>query len=260
MSLNHDDMLRELELLPVWRMRVPPVLDVSAAPLAQAVADPADMIVAEETLAAALMTNPVAEIAQAVSIQQLPEPGQIVESLPMDVQSSPAWQPEMHAAEQVPLQPLDTPHVDHDASMEEAPLPEPVAETASVEFEVALLVESTWLLYTPEPGHAPGMQLLQNIVQALQLPADEVSVHHKPLQRQQVSSRFCVLFGLVAANQFLGSEYENITDVRGQLHTFGDMYCVITHDLDSLLQTPVLKREVWHDLCLLLAKKNEVIA
>ncbi|MFQ6334429.1 hypothetical protein [Methylophilus sp. 3sh_L] len=260
MSLNRDDMLRELELLPVWRMRTPPVLDISTAPHTQAVAEPAGMIVAEETPAAAVMPGPVAETAQAATIQQLPGPGQIAVRLPMDTPSSPAWQPEIHADEQVPLQPLDTPHVDHDASMEEAPLPEPVAEIATVELEVALLVESTWLLYTPAPGHAHSMQLLQNIVQALQLPADELGVHHNPLQRQQVSSRFCVLFGLAAANQFLGAEYDNITDVRGELHTFGDMYCVITHDLESLLQTPVLKREVWHDLCLLLAKKNEVLA
>lgn len=225
MNLSREDVLRELELLPMWLVRMPPVLDLTAETVAPAATLPDKVLVAEVLADTAVEAEVVTDNAQAAPLQRLP---------------------------------LEDDHFEHDEAPPVVSTPAAPAEPVSV--DVAPLVQSTWLLYTPAPGHAAGVQLLQNILQALQLPADEASVQHTPLQRHQVSSRFCVLFGLAAGNQFLGTEYENIAAVRGRLHAEGELCYVITHDLESMLQTPVLKREVWQDLCLLLAKKNEVIA
>lgn len=257
MHLNREDMLRELELLPMWRVRMPPVLDLAGEAVVPVAAVPDQVSVAEVPADTAVEAQFVADNAEAAPLPEAVMSSLMPEVSSANEQATQSWQPERHASEPVQRLPLADDHFEHD---EAPPIVSTVAPAEPVAVDVAPLVRSPWLLYTPAPGHAVGVQLLQNILQALQLPVDEASVQHTPLQRHQVSSRFCVLFGLAAANQFLGTEYENIAAVRGQLHAEGDLCYVITHDLESMLQTPLLKREVWKDLCLLLAKKNEVIA
>jgi uracil-DNA glycosylase len=257
MHLNREDMLRELELLPMWRVRMPPVLDLAGETVAPVVAVPDQVLVAEVPADTAVEAQFVADNAEAAPLPEAVMPSLMPEVSSANEQAAQAsWQPERHASAQ--KLPLADDHFEQDEALPVVSTPAAPVEPVAV--DVAPLVQSPWLLYIPAPGHAAGVQLLQNILQALQLPVGEASVQHTPLQRQQVSSRFCVLFGLAAANQFLGAEYENIAAVRGQLHAEGDLCYVITHDLESMLQTPLLKREVWQDLCLLLAKKNEVTA
>jgi len=87
-----------------------------------------------------------------------------------------------------------------------------------------------------------------------------VTLYQQQLVPAQVSSRFCVLFGLDAANRFLAADHLEIAAVRGKMLTDGDRLVVVTHHPQAMLENPLLKREVWQDLCLLLAKYAEVAA
>lgn len=252
MSLTRDDMLRELELLPAWHVRMPPVLEMAAA-----MPQTAPVSVGEQVSLVAEKAAPpdVTETAPELPVIESPTLMPVAAAGEPENVSLPNWQP--NVAEEAPMHSvsLDAPvlalEVDH-------PVEDIAAETPAE--SVATLIQSPWLIYSTRPVDAPSQQLLQNIMQAMQLPADEVTVTHEPLQRAQVSSRFCVLFGLAAANQFLNAQHTEIAAVRGQLHAVGDLWCVVTHDLAAMLQTPALKREVWQDLCLLLAKKSELMA
>lgn len=252
MSLTRDDMLRELELLPAWHVRMPPVLEMAAA-----MPQTAPVSVGEQVSLVAEKAAPpdVTETAPELPVIESPTLMPVAAAGEPENVSLPNWQP--NVAEEAPMHSvsLDAPvlalEVDH-------PVEDIAAETPAE--SVATLIQSPWLIYSTRPVDAPSQQLLQNIMQAMQLPADEVTVTHEPLQRAQVSSRFCVLFGLAAANQFLNAQHTEIAAVRGQLHAVGDLWCVVTHDLAAMVQTPALKREVWQDLCLLLAKKSELMA
>ncbi|MBF5040254.1 DNA polymerase III subunit psi [Methylophilus sp. 13] len=245
-------MLRELELLPAWHVRMPPVLEMAAA-----MPQTAPVSVGEQVSLVAEKAAPpdVTETAPELPVIESPTLMPVAAAGEPENVSLPNWQP--NVAEEAPMHSvsLDAPvlalEVDH-------PVEDIAAETPAE--SVATLIQSPWLIYSTRPVDAPSQQLLQNIMQAMQLPADEVTVTHEPLQRAQVSSRFCVLFGLAAANQFLNVQHTEIAAVRGQLHAVGDLWCVVTHDLAAMLQTPALKREVWQDLCLLLAKKSELMA
>lgn len=204
MSLTREDMLRELELLPVWRLR---------SPLA-------------ETLPSA----------------RVPETGPIIET---QIVAMPVVEVNAEPVEVV----AETPIVQEDAAALTADIKPPDIAPEPV-------VQSPWLLYCPQAGDSPSQQLLQNIVRALRLPAEEVVLHQQIISLDQVKTRFCVLFGLEAANQFLNAEHRELVSVRGQLHTQGNMAYVITHDPRAMLESPQLKKEVWQDLCLLLAQKE----
>lgn len=215
MSLGREDMLRELELLPVWRARLPAPANLSSVTIAQ----PASVVEAE--VATEAITPVVEPVVQVVS-----EPLEIETPIAQPLQTPPEVLPELEA---------DSPAV--------------AAEP---------LVQTPWLLYCPQASDTQSQQLLQNIMRALQLPLEQVSLYQQDLQLTQVNTRFCVLFGLEQANQFLATEYAHLAAVRGQILTYGDMMVVITHHPQAMLDNPLLKREVWHDLCLLLAKNTDV--
>lgn len=215
MSLSREDMLRELELLPVWRSRSPAPANLS--PVTRTA--PVTVVEAEVVIEAA---TPVVEPVVATRS----EPLEMEAPIALTQQTPPEALPEFEA---------DSPAV--------------AAEP---------LVQTPWLLYCPQASDAQSQQLLQNIMRALQLPLEEVSLYQQDLQLTQVNTRFCVLFGLAEANQFLATEHAQMAAVRGQILTYGNMMVVITHHPQAMLENPLLKREVWHDLCLLLTKNTDV--
>lgn len=217
MSLSREDMLRELELLPVWRARLPAPANLSPVTIAE----------------------PVVTLETATAATAAPVPVPVVETVPevLNIEAS------LAERLQVPL--------GASPELSEPNLPEAAAEP---------LVQTPWLLYCPHASDAPSQQLLQNIWRALQLPLEEVSLYQQPLQLTQVNTRFCVLFGLEQANQFLATNHAKIAAVRGQILTYGDMLVVITHHPQAMLENSLLKREVWQDVCLLLARHAAVTA
>jgi uracil-DNA glycosylase len=221
MSLTREDMLRELELLPVWRLRAP----IATASLP----DTATLAAAE------------------------PQPAQTTDVVPEAVVAS-AEVAESAIVEPAMVEPIAVP-----AAAEELAVPL-LTTTEVVTAEVASLplVTTPWLVLCPPAADATSQQslqnqLLKNIVQALKLPPETLHVSEQALQASQVQSRFCVLFGLQAANTFLGSSHADIDAVRGRLLSHADVSYVVTHHPQAMLENPLLKKQVWHDLCLLLS-------
>lgn len=213
MSLGREDVLRELELLPVWRLRTPVAGHIPAAELTGTslpVSEAAPEIVAE-TAAALLITEAVTE-------------------------------------------PVITPIIAPVIESAPAPLPD-VTDYPPLETISAPLVESPWFLLCPQVADSSAQQLLENIVRALKLPAEELHIAQQPLNVAQVSSRFAILFGLDAANAFLGTNHTDLASIRGRLLTHAEVRYVVTHHPQAMLEQPLLKKEAWHDLCLLLAEK-----
>lgn len=210
MTLGREDMLRELELLPMWRQQRP----------------------------AALQTAP--------AVTQETAQTQAVEAQVVETQTVPAT--------------LDRPVTPS--------LPTPASEVVapSAAPEPAPLVSTPWLLYCPGLGDGAGQAdvqsqvLLANIVRALGVPAEQLTLWQSPLQQSplrqsQANVQFAVLFGLEAANAFLQTQHTALAQVRDCVMLADEMHYVITHHPHALLADPRLKKEVWSDLCRLLAKK-----
>lgn len=230
MSLTREDMLRELELLPVWRLR--------ASIAAGSVPDTAVLV------AATAVTEP--------------QPAQTAEILPETVVVATAVVAEPVIVEPAMIEPgmiepTVVPAVAEELAAPPSATIEVSAEIAAAEVVSPPLVTTPWLILCPSASDAAAQQLLQNIVQALKLPPETLHVSEQALQASQVQSRFCVLFGLQAANTFLGSSHADIDAVRGRLLTHADASYVVTHHPQAMLENPLLKKQVWHDLCLLLS-------
>jgi uracil-DNA glycosylase len=221
MSLTREDMLRELELLPVWRLRAP--IETAGLP------DTATLAAAEPQPAQTADILPETVVATAVAVEPVIVESAMIEPAMIEPTVVPA------AAEELAVPPLTT------------------AEIAAAKVVSPPLVTTPWLVLCPSAADASAQQLLQNIVQALKLPPETLHVSEQALQASQVQSRFCVLFGLQAANTFLGSSHADIDAVRGRLLTHADVSYVVTHHPQAMLENPLLKKQVWHDLCLLLS-------
>ncbi|EEF27362.1 conserved hypothetical protein [Ricinus communis] len=140
-------MLRELELLPIWRARVPAPTSLLAATIVEAVATP---LVAE--VAVEVVAEPVVE---AVT----PEVVELEVPVSIEFEQAPqALLPEVN---------------------------EPLPEVA-----VELLVQTPWLLYCSQTEDAQSQQLLQNILRALQLPLEVVTLYQQQLVSAQAGGGY----------------------------------------------------------------------
>ncbi|MGP1717308.1 MAG: hypothetical protein ACTS9Y_09020 [Methylophilus sp.] len=224
MSLVREDMLRELELLPVWRLRTP----IAAITLPDTVALAPVDLVAEPPLEKAAELLPEAMIAEPVINEFV-----IAES----VFSEPV-------IALPPVEEIATPQLT-------------TTEIQPEQISAGPMIESPWFLLCPQASDTTAQQLLQNIVQALKLPTEALHIAYEQVSVTQVQSRFGILFGLQAANRFLGTNHAEIASVRGQLLTHAGLTYIVTHHPQAMLENPLLKKQVWHDLCLLLAQKQD---
>ena len=112
------------------------------------------------------------------------------------------------------------------------------------------------MLVSPALPEVDGHALLQAIIQAMQLPEQGWTLVQHAVPASDTQCRFVVLFGLQAATAFLGAPQAELQALRGKLHVLGDTQWIVTHHPREMLAQPALKREVWHDLCLLLSKKG----
>lgn len=232
MHLTREDMLRELDLLPVWRARMPATEPLQTMPLAVPVVSEAVATMDEQTVAltAEGLNTPVPFAPAEVLTEAPAAPGASYREAPATALELPTG---------VLAVSCDVP-------------------TAGV--TTAPLLQSPWLLCCPPTADAASQTVLHNIVRALALPADQVTIHTETIGANQVQASFCVLFGLEAANAFLGTQHTELASIKGRLLNVGSMWLVVTHPPLAILQNPLLKREVWQDLCLLLAKNTAVPA
>jgi uracil-DNA glycosylase len=186
MSLTRDDMLRELELLPVWKLRSP----VEAV------------------------------LTQKIEIETL-------------------------ATAQVSI-------VTNEESALEEPAIENPSSAAVIQYEITMSQDKQWA-FVCESDMAVGLDtgtpqitLFNNILQALSI--------EKPSKMQavgvvDVQANMIVAMGESVAQVLLNTQ-EPLENLRGKLHPIGNTQLLATCDLMHLLNNPLEKAQVWHDLCL----------
>jgi DNA polymerase len=188
MNMTREDILHELELLPVWRLRVPSV--------AQAVVVSApDVFVKAESQTDSVI-NPEPVIADSV----------------------------------VPIPVVQKPEV-------EKPEVEKIVKQWAFVCGVSSTQEDECAL------------LMSNILKATHLElADYVLLNEiNALANYQVGD--ILLFGLDLAKMYLNASEIDLGNLRGQYHMVEGVRCWVTYHPEQMLQDPLLKREVWRDIC-----------
>lgn len=238
--MSREDMLRELELLPVWQLRQPlPMPFKAEAPVTdkieQVVMEP---VVQEQDIPAAEM--PVIEIAVAES----PE----AESLEDE-----SMVPESLASE--PLLPLQAEALEN---LETAPAQEPVLEQTpplplrlllSEDSNYAFLIES----YAAEDDVQQIETLLKNMIRAMQVScrvdvtdtADKIFAAHTP--------KLIVSLGAAPANCLSGKTHEidEWRNIQQQNQPYYEQIpLIVTYHPAHLLVNTADKALAWRDLCL----------
>lgn len=193
MNMTREDMLHELELLPVWRLRVPSVAQ------AVVVSAPDVVVKAEPQIDSVISTEPV-----------------ITDS-------------------DVPIPVVQKPEV-------EKPEVEKIVKQWAFVCGVSSTQEDECAL------------LMSNIIKATHLAlADYVLLNEiNALANYQVGD--ILLFGLDMAKKYLNTSDVDLGHLRGQYHLVEGVRCWVTYHPEQMLQDPLLKREVWRDICAAMPK------
>lgn len=209
MSMTREDILRELELLPVWKAN------------------------ATQTLA------PVPQLAESVMPTVA---ASVVTDTPESVVVVPTQETKEYA---VPATPVA-----------ESLLDKPVLEKIAVEKTAPEKTAIAWLLYCPltdanvdAPANADVLALLKNMINAMQLLSTDYLLVHDAEALARYQAQQTLLFGLVTANTFLGTQASTLESLGKQPIAHAQSQCwVIDHPAD-LLQTPMRKRHAWQMMC-----------
>ena len=221
MSLTREDMLRELELLPVWRLNAPLEPTVATPPQAKQEAAPGDAPVAQEI-------EPIIEAIAKIK-EELP---QALETKDEETQA-----PEI----QVPALP-DT------ANMDWAELKQHVVGAGDQ--------NADWVFVGDVPNDGDAGVLLDKMLIAIQLHRGKnvylTQLSEPAYFKRQIAliqPKLIVAFGEKAAQSLLGSN-ESLDTLRGTVHQYQDVSLVASYAPSHLLQHPQDKSKAWADLCL----------
>jgi uracil-DNA glycosylase family 4 len=287
-AISHEDILRELELLPVWRPRTVPVIEAGNL---SAIADSANPP-ASETIA---LKTPVQESA-AVSVVETSIETPMFE---MPEYETPVFEiPTMATSELLEETILPFTDVDSIAAsraesikaMDWAALQASIKDCqscglASTRTKTVFGVgdpQAEWLFVGDAPGEVEDQrgepfagqagQLLDNMLIAMQLrrgqnvfianalkcrpsekcdPLGEETRQCDPYLKQQVAliqPKMIVALGEFAAQSLLQTDAP-IASLRGQVHRYNGVPLVVTFDPAYLLVKPVDKPKAWVDLC-----------
>lgn len=260
MSMTREDMLRELELLPVWVLNPHAVLPVQAQVQVQVQAQPTTP---EPTLVlpisppqddAKAQPSVLAELAVEKSIE--PPVNQSVSQPVGEVIPEPLVVAASVATTEAQIQSLQAPSLPDDAA------PQVEALHAATKTPIA------WMLVFPAdaaPNEA-SLALLNNMIKAMQLLPTEVVVVQQAPDLTAYQAQKMVCFGLDAFNQYLAAtqqteaQYANtqaqdstLEALRGKPHMHQATACWVTYHPAQLLAHPTLKRGAWQDLCAAMA-------
>lgn len=243
--MSREDMLRELELLPVWQLRQPlPVPFKVETPatdkIEQVVAEP---VVQEQDIPAAEM--PVIEIA-------------VAESPEAESMEAESMVPESQVPESLALESLLPLQAEALENVETVPAQEPVLEQApplllrlllSEDSNYAFLIES----YAAEDDVQQIETLLKNMIRAMQVScrvdvtdtADKIFAAHTP--------KLIISLGAVPANRLSGKthEIEEWRNIQQQNQPYYEQIpLIVTYHPAHLLANTADKALAWRDLCL----------
>ena len=221
MSLTREDMLRELELLPVWRLNAPLEPTVVAPLQAMQEAAPGVAPVAQEI-------EPIIE--EIAEIKQEPTQALAIQEVEAEV-------PEMEAT--------TLPDI---ANMDWAELKQHVVGAGDQNAE--------WVFVGDVPTDGDAGLLLDKMLIAIQLHRGKnvylTQLSEPAYFKRQIAliqPKLIVAFGEKAAQSLLGSN-ESLDTLRGTVHQYQDVSLVTSYAPSHLLQHPPDKSKAWADLCL----------
>jgi len=261
MSLNRDDMLRELELLPVWKLRELP------APGREAAVPEAPVPVSEEA-------RPALEPVLRQKAEEAPVPEAI--EVAAEVKAEPAVFAENR---QEQIRHLDWPALQ--ACVQSCVACELSATRTQTVFGVGD-PQAEWLFV----GEAPGVEedrkgepfvgqagkLLDNMLAAIKLkrgqntyianimkcrPPENRDPHRKEivqcelfLERQValMQPKLILALGRVASQTLLQTDAA-VAELRGRLHSYNGVPVIVTYHPAYLLRNLADKAKAWEDLC-----------
>ena len=258
-QMSREDMLRELELLPVWQLRQPlpmpfKVEATAADKSGQAAAEQAvnESVAQEQEIPAVAL--PVIEIAAAESAElELSIPAS---SIPEPVPSVP-FVPEAPVIE---VQVIEVPapqQIEVVGRTEEVPIEEPVLQQVqSLPLRLLLSEDSTYaFLIEPYAAEADVQQietLLKNMIRAMQVScrvdvtdaADKIFAIHTP--------KLIVSLGAEPANHLSGKTHviDEWRSIQQQNQPrYEQIPLIVTYHPAHLLKNTADKAHAWHDLC-----------
>lgn len=224
--MSREDMLRELELLPVWQLRTP--LKAKAQ-------------VADAAAPAVIEPQPAVSESPAIEVIAIESP--VTEPMPPD-----------SLPEAVPLQEMEVAESFETAAVL-APVSAPVSEQVRSSPLRLLLSEDSAYAFLIEPYSCEGdaETLLKNMIRAMQASyrvdvtdaVDKVFIGHAP--------RLIISFGAEPANLLLGKTRGLVEWRNTQQETqprYENIPLIVTYHPAQLLQNPADKVNAWHDLCL----------
>ena len=268
MSMTREDMLRELELLPVWVLNPNAVLPVQAQVQVQVQVPPTSpeptLVLPTSPSQADAMAEPdvPAELAVEKSIEPPVNPSinQPIE----ETNPEPLVATASAATNEVQIPSLQAPSLPEPALISE---PEPMPDDAAPQrkaLHTATKTPIAWMLVCPAdaaPNEA-SLALLNNMIKAMQLLQTEVVVVQQAPDLTAYQAQKIVCFGLDAFNQYLAAtqpteaQHANtqaqdsaLEALRGQPHVHQATACWVTYHPVQLLANPALKRGAWQDLC-----------
>jgi uracil-DNA glycosylase family 4 len=265
MSLNRDDMLRELELLPVWKLRNLPALGKEAA-------IPESQMPAIEESAPALDHA----LRQVAGVAPLPDLIEMKAEVIAEVKAEPAVFVE-NRQEQIQ-------HLDWQA-LQDCVQDCDACELSATRTQTVFGVgdpQAEWLFV----GEAPGVEedrkgepfvglagkLLDNMLAAIKLkrgqntyianimkcrPPENRDPHRgeivqcEPFLERQVAlmqPKLILALGRVAAQTLLQTD-ATVAELRGRLHSYNGVPVIVTYHPAYLLRYLADKSRTWEDLC-----------
>lgn len=210
--MTREDMLRELELLPIWSLRNPLPSPLQAAEVHTQEATPPQAVA---------MQAPV-EVVNTVLLESTGSK----EVLPKDVA---AVVPTLVADVQALASPVFTPQT----------------------FRHVVSEDGNWLFVLPDTAPTEDEALLlRNMFMAMGIRAKLPALPALTVDLlQTVQPKLVVVMSEAVAQQLLQSA-ESLASLRGTVHTLEGIALVVTYELSHLLQVRLDKEKAWADLCL----------
>jgi uracil-DNA glycosylase family 4 len=264
MSLKREDMLRELELLPVWKLRnAAPKSEPAPSPVVAEAIKVAETV-QDEALSAVVVESPVAELPTLVAL----------------LESAVAMEPQPVAeARAERIQQLDW------ESLQDCVKTCDACSLAETRTQAVFGVgdpNADWLMIGEAPGAEEDRkgepfvgqagQLLDNMLAAIKLkrgqnvyianvlkcrppgnrdPQGEEVVQCDPFLKRQVAliqPRLIIALGKFAAQTLLNTD-ATIASLRGRLHDYHGVPVIVTYHPAYLLRNLPDKAKAWEDLC-----------
>lgn len=284
MALEREDLLRELELLPVWRQRTPSLTKAvkSAAMYESAPKSPRPTGIMEQSSNAAVKSLPLDGRESAKAPAAMTEEADSPVAVPLaknEVRDEPSALSPMGTDRREIIMQMDWPALQ--LAVEHCPACSLCKTRTQTVFGVGDR-DADWLLVGEAPGAEEDRQgepfvgqagkLLDNMLAAIKLkrndnvyianvlkcrPPDNRNPHGEEVaqcspyllrQVELIKPKLIVALGKFAAQSLLGSD-SSISSMRGKLHDYNGVPVVVTYHPAYLLRSPSDKAKAWEDLC-----------